>query len=554
MTYEKEIKAYAIKNALDYGKAEPSKILPKMFRHGLEKKEISKVMPIITKICEEINLLSKSELEKEIKEIDKVIVKKEQRKKTLIDNFPKARGDVITRMAPEPSKHAHLGHAMSFIINYLFAKQNNGKCFLRFDDCNPEKIKFEYVESIKEDIENYLGIKYDETKFVSDEMPYLYKKAKELIEKDYAYMCFCDREKISKLRREGKGCSCRKNEKLKNLEEWQKFLKGDYIDGECILRFKGNMKNKNSVMRDPVLFRALKGIHYRHKEYKVWPVYDFYSPLMDAFMKISHVFRTKEFDLRLELQKELIKIFNLKEYTAIHYGRFNVLDACTKGREIREMIEKKEISGWDDPRLMTLKALRRRGIKKEVIYELVNEVGLSKYDVNLDFDKLASISRKLFDKEVRRYYFVQNPVEIDINNLESKDVEIPIQPGSKETRRVKAGKIIIISTDDFDKNKNKEVRLLHLCNIKLGSNIKEKNICKYTSKEIKKIPKIQWVSSPYSITAKIMMPNGSWVNGKAEENISDLEKGDFIQFERVGFVRFDKINDEGEYEFRFAHK
>ncbi|MDO8564078.1 MAG: glutamate--tRNA ligase [Nanoarchaeota archaeon] len=551
--FSNEIRAYALKNAVEFGKADAGRILPKLFQHGLDKKDIKNIMPEIEKIAKQINKLKPGEREKELENYKKYAKEREEKEKDLPEIDVSGLKEVVTRLAPEPSKYNHLGHALTFILNYIYAEKNNGKCLLRFEDTNPEKVSQEYVDNMKEDIIEYLGIKPDEIRFVSDDMEILYSYAEKLINLNKAYICFCDREKMQDLRHNGKECECRSKKIKDNLKEWKNLLEGKYKEGEAVLRIKGDMKSNNHVMRDSVLFRIMKAQHYRqgHK-YHVWPMYDFYNPIEDSLMGVTLILRSNEFDMRVELQDYLKDLLQLNKQKIIQYGRFNVMEFTTKGRELREMIESGEYMGWDDPRLITLKALKRRGIVKESFYELVKQIGLSKHPINLDFDAIAAINRKIIDEKAARYSFVENPVEIKIDNKPPiKSIELPRHPDKPEdTRELKIGKSIFISKEDYEKYKGNEVRLLHLYNIDL-SNKKSK----FTSIQNKNIQKINWVGN--HVKVKVLMPNALWKSGFADEGIEELSVDDLIQFERYGFCRLDNIKKVGKeltYEFWFAHK
>lgn len=549
--FDNEIYAYALKNALEFGKADAGRILPKLFQHGLDKKDIKTIMPEIVKIVNEVNKFK--DKEKEFEKYKKYVIEKEEEKEKDLPELPDAvMGKVVTRMPPEPSKYAHIGQAITFLINYIYAEKYKGKCLLRFEDANPAKVNQEFVDSMLDDIENYLGIKPDGIRYVSDDMPKMYECAEKIIKEGNAYVCFCDRDKMQDYRHKGKECECRGRNVKENLSEWKDFLKGKYKEGEAVLRIKGDMKSDNHVLRDSVIFRKIDAEHYRQgNKYSVWPTYEFYSPIEEDLMNVTHVLRSNEFEERIPLQ-ELIKSFlNLKKQKIVQYGRINVIDATTKGREIRELVDSGEYIGWDDPRLVTLKALKRRGIVKEAFYELVKHLGLVKHPVNLDFDMIAAINRKIIDSKSGRYSFVENPVKLDIFEKPNIDeIEIPVHPDKPEVKRkIEIGKDIFISSEDMKRFKGKEIRLLHLYNIKLG------NKSKVTSIENKDIQKINWVSEPVSV--RILMPNAIWKEGFADAGIEDLKVDDIIQFERFGFVRLDKIAKKGkslDYEFWFAHK
>ena len=543
----KEIEAYTLKNAIEFGKADAGKVLPKLFLHGLDRKEIKKVMPEIQKTVERVNSLPIAEQEKKF-ELLKGIVKEHEEKEKEGLNLPVAQGNVVTRMPPEPSKYLHVGHALSFLINYRYAKENKGKCILRFDDANPEKVSQEYQDAILDDIQNYLKIEPDKIHYVSDDIPTLYEHAEKLIDKKLAFMCFCDREKMQNLRHEGKECECRIKSPDKNKKEWKKLLDGASKEGEAVLRFKGDMNHKNHVLRDPVIMRVVKAKHFRTgSKYKVWPMYDFYSAVEDSILGVTHVVRTAEFDVRVELHEKIQKELDLPIPTSIQFGRINVVGADTKGRDIRERIASGEYSGWDDPRLVTLKALRRRGIRKEVLQELVNHIGLSKKQIHIDFAMIASISRKLLDKQTKRYYFVAHPIKLTIMKMPKiKEVEVKIHPDKDETRIIPIGKDVYIAENDYTAFIGKEVRLMNLCNLQLDKQPL------FTGVENKaKLQKLQWVSEK-AVPVKIMMDNGQWIEGLGEPALRDLKEDEVVQLERFGFVRLDKMAKTG-LEFWFTH-
>lgn len=544
--FSNEILAYGLQNALEFGKVDAGRVLPKLFQHGLDKKDIKNVMPDIQKIVKKINGMSAEERVKAFADVEHLIKKHEEKEKDLPSIDIKGIKHVVTRMVPEPSKYAHVGHALTFLINYLYAEKYKGTCVLRLEDANPEKVAKEYADALIEDIRDYLGIPVKKVHYVSDHMKEFYGYAEKLIKQGNAFMCFCNREKLQELRHSGTECECRQFTPEIQLGRWKLFVKGEFAEGEAVLRLKGDMQSTNHVMRDPALFRRIDAKHYRHgTKYKVWPLYDFYNPVEDSLMGVTLILRSNEFDTRVELQDRLKEVLGLKKQTVIHYGRFNVADFTTKGREIREMFESGELKGWDDPRLITLRALKRRGIVKEAFYELVKQIGLSKHPVTLEFDMIAAINRKIIDPHAPRYYFVREPVELAIGKqLEMKSVDVPVHPDTPEQTRTVALKKLFISKEDYTANKGKEVRLLHLCNVKLS----EKPLI--TSFENKKIPRVQWVSD--NVPVRVLMPDGTWTEGVGEKALSKLKKGTLLQFERFGFVRYDQKTKDA-YEFWFTH-
>lgn len=542
------IMAYALQNAVHYGKADAGRVLPKLFQHGLQKEDIKQVMPLIVKAAKHVNAMKPEERVAALGNLAGLVKKQEVKEKDLPALDLKGLKKVVTRMAPEPSKYAHLGHALTFLINYVYAKRYKGRCLLRLEDTNPDKVSKEYAEGIIEDIRDYLGIPVKKIRYVSDDMPKLYAYATKLVKGGHAYMCFCAREKMQDLRHQGIECECRQFPVKIHVERWKSFLTGGFVAGDAVLRLKGDMQSLNHVMRDPALFRRVDANHYRHgAKYTVWPLYDFYNPIEDHLMGVTLILRSNEFDTRVELQDKLKELLGLKKQIVVQYGRFNVEDFTTKGREIRDLFASGELLGWDDPRLITLRALRRRGITREALYELVKQIGLSKHPVNLQFDMIAAINRKLIDPIANRYSFVSDPVKLALENAPAVTAaEVPIHPDHPEKKKFVPVKDIFIAGADYTALKGKEIRLLHLYNLRL----KDAQKAVFSSIEVQPLPKIQWVSE--GVPARILMPDGTWRTGLAEKAIAKLKVGTLLQFERLGFVRYDGKN-KGVYDFWFAH-
>ena len=550
--FTNEIWAYTLKNAIEFDKADAGKILPKLFLHGLEKKDIKKVMPDVQKIVSEVNKMNRDERGREYEKFRAFAKEREEKQEGLPELEGAVQGKVVTRLAPEPSKYNHIGHALVFLIQYFYAKKYGGKCIMRADDTNPEKSTLEFYNSMKEDLE-WVGIKWDEEKIASDDNPKLYELAEKLIKQGDAFACSCSQEEIKKLREKMKECKCRKNSTAENLKEWKLILAGKYKGGERTLRLKGNMKSNNGVMRDPVIFRISYAPHFMQKnKYCAWPMYDFENPVEDALNGVTHIIRSKEFELRAELHLYILKLLGFKAPIVKEIGRYQITGAVTQGRAVREMIDKGEVTGWDDPRLVTLRALRRRGFVPEAFHELSQTVGLSKSSGHIEPTVLAAINRKIIDSKADRYTFIENPAEIKVKenkHMIKPEIEVPVHPDRpKEVRKIRVGEKLFLSKKDIDEYKGKEIRLLHLCNINLDKTGKK---AEFTSIDNKEIPRVTWAS--FGLNAKVLMPDGKWATGLADEGISGLKKGQVIQFERFGFCRLDDIKDS-VYEFWFTHK
>jgi len=543
---EKEIRKYALQNALKFnGKANPGAVIGQLFSKDPElKKKAGELTKKVQEIVNQVNKISVDEQKKELMKIAPELLeeKKEKKKKELLE-LKNVKGKVITRIPPEPSKYIHLGHAVSFMINYLYAKKYNGKAVLRFDDTNPEKAKKEYYDATEEDLK-WLGINYDSKIIASEHMEEFYKIAEGLIKKNEAYVCFCEQETMRNFREKSKICEHRENTEKKNLELWTEMLKGKFKEGEATLRLRGDMSNANAVMRDPVLFRIVDKAHtLTRKKYKVWPMYDFETVVGEEIAGITHIFRSNEFGaMRIELQDYIKDLLKFRKQEVLQYGRVSVKGYEMQGRVIREKIEKGEVKGWDDPRLMTIMALRRRGIVPETFHELALEAGLSPTETNLDWSVVASINRKIIDPTTKRFFFVKGNHKIKIENS-IKEVTIPLHPENKDLgiKKIKVGKEFYVQ-DEIKFNET--YRFMHILNFKNEKFISEPYEQNLKAKIIHAVP------AEDAVDVQILMDNGEIIKGKGEGALKSLKEGEIVQFERMFFARLD---DKKKMLFVYTH-
>jgi len=549
---KKLILKYALLNAVQHdGKANVKAVLGKIVGEKPDlKNKIKELIPDIQKIIKDVNSWNIEKQKSEIKNIGISLEKKVEERKGLPD-LPNAKtGKVITAFPPEPSKYPHIGHAKAALINYLYAKKYKGKFIIRFEDTNPELSKKEFYDAILDGLK-WLGIKWNKLDYVSDHIEKYYKATERLIKDGIAYVCVCKQNEIKKNRRLMNECKCRNNSLNKNLELWKKMLT-TFKEGEASVRLKISMEHKNALMRDPTIVRILDYPHPRKgKKYRVWPMYDFATALMDSWEGVTHRIRSKEFELRTKLQHHILDVLNFHKHPYItEIARFNLKGVPSSGRQIREMIKNKELFGWDDPRLTTLIALKRRGFDPEGIKEFLISTGVSKAESTLTWDVLESFNRSVIDPKCNRYFCVFDPVAIKIKDcLKTKKVRVHLHPdfpkrGYREVP-VNLNKIFV-SRDDFKKFKGKEIRLIGLFNIKLDKQ------AEFRSKEVKRdMPKIQWISEK-NVPVKIMMNDGNIKKGIAEPEIKNVKLYKRLQFVRFGFCRVDQ--KKPEFILYFTHK
>jgi glutamyl-tRNA synthetase len=323
-------------------------------------------------------------------------------------------------------------------------------------------------------------------------------------------------------------------------------------EGEAVLRIKTDMQHPNPAFRDRVLFRIADREHARvGKKYRVWPTLEMTWAIDDHLLGVTHIIRGNELMIESDMEKYIWDIFKWKHPILIHVGviRLEGVGAKISKSKAAKEVKSGEFIGWDDPRTWSVQSIARRGIKPEAIKEFVKRIGLNKQDIVVPIEALYAINRQMIDSTTLRYSFVENPVKLNLSSDEMKGIDrvvVPVHPDRpEETRDVAVSDDIVISGKDFEKHKGNEVRLLHLFNVEIG---KKSHV---TSIDNKKIPKINWVSVG-AVKTKILMPDGTWVEGFCEPAAVKVKIGAVLQFERFGFVKFDSVKD-GIAEFWFSH-
>ena len=448
-------------------------------------------------------------------------------------------GSFRVRISPEPSKYLHVGHALHSYINALYAERYEGTIVLRFEDTNPQLSREEYVEAMLEDIE-YLGITPDVTSFASEHMDEFYAAITRLVEQGDAYACFCDRDSMAQMRRDGIRCGCRDKASSDHLLEFENMRSGVYDPGEVVIRLAGDMEHKNAAMRDPVLARISTASHYRCGDsYRVWPLYDLVNVVMDGREGITHIIRDNAFgEMRAELQGVLRGRLGLPRTRVYQYGRFRIEGKETSGRAIREGVASGVFSGWDDPRLATLQAMRRRGFVAATFRDIAREVGLSPTQTRVDEKMLAKYNRRHVDRSAKRYSFVYDPLKITVEGYEPRIVHLKSHPELEESDRVlEASGSFLIRSDDA---KLGFFRLIEAGNIKAsGSSYRlvSDSIAEFRAQGGTAI--INWLAAHDHRSCMIVMPDGSVTEGSVESAIETEPVGSIVQLERFGFCRVD---------------
>ncbi len=401
--WDKIIRAYGLKNALSHeGVALQGPVISSLFHEGLEKKEVGKYAKRITEILLEINSLSSEEQEKEFRKLEKEVSERPAREGLPeLPDVPKT--GVIMRFRPSPSGFIHIGNIISNMSSSLYAKKYKGKFYVIVDDTNPESVLPEAYDQIKKDCDWIFGNVY---KYInsSDRMEIYYDYAEKLIKKDATYVCTCSAEKFKKFSEAKKNCPCRKNSAKENLELWNKMMnkrphkisearptssklgqsKG-FKEGDAVLRFKSDMKDNNPAMRDFPLARINETKHpLQGNKYKIWPLMNLAVAVDDIELKMTHIIRGKDHMDNAKRQKMIFDVFKKKYPWTFFIGRIKFKDLILSKRKMTEMVNKGEVSGYEDERLPTMASLRKRGYLPSAFAKFAEHQGLSDVDKVMD--------------------------------------------------------------------------------------------------------------------------------------------------------------------------
>ena len=521
------------------------------------------------------------------------------RAKIMADNASgRFNGKVHTRFPPEPNGYLHLGHAKSICLNFGVAKEFNGLCNLRFDDTNPTKEDTEYVESIREDV-RWLGGDWGDREFyASNYFDKLYEYAEQLIKMGKAYVDDLTADEIREYRgtltQPGRESPYRNRSVEENLDLFRRMRAGEFADGTHVLRAKIDMASPNLVMRDPTLYRIRHATHHRTGDKRcIYPMYDFTHPLSDSIEGITHSLCTLEFVNNRELYNWVLETLNVYHPEQTEFARLNLTYTVLSKRKLIQLVKEGYVKGWDDPRMPTLSALRRRGVPPEAIHDFCRRIGMAKSEAVVEYGLLEFCIREYLNAHAPRWMAVLNPVRLVIDNYPEaqEDVfEMPLYPDDDSfgSRKVPFTRELYIDRDDFRLDPPKkyyrlapgqEVRLRYAYFVTCTDVVKdaEGNVqeihCTYdpasrggNSPDGRKVKgTIHWVSAKYALPAEVRLyeqlfsvadpnnvPEGKTfldyinpdslrtVSARLEPAMAQIRTGETVQFERVGYFCKDR--------------
>lgn len=508
---------------------------------------------------------------------------------------------VTTRFPPEPNGYLHIGHAKSILLNYGLAQKYDGKFNLRFDDTNPTKEKTEFVQSIIKDVE-WLGAKYEgEVRFASNYFQEMYEAAVKLIKKGKAFVCDLSADEIREyrgtLKEPGKESPYRNRSIEENLALFEAMKNGEFPDGSKVLRAKIDMTSPNINMRDPVIYRVARMTHHNTGDaWCIYPMYDFAHPIEDAIEGISHSICTLEFEDHRPLYDWVVRELEYVEPPKqIEFAKMYLTNVVTGKRYIKRLVDEGIVDGWDDPRLVTIAALRRRGFTPESIRTFMELCGVSKSNSSVDYAMLEYCIRDDLKTKKPRVMAILDPIKVIIDNYPEDQVEYFDVVNNQENeemgvRQVPFCRELYIEREDFMEEPPKkyfrlfpgnEVRLMNAYFVKCVDYKKDENgnvteiHCTYdpetrsgngfTGRKVKGT--IHWVAAPTAVKATVRLyenlvdeekgvynedgslnlnPNSLTIleNCYLEPSLADAKSGDSFQFVRNGYFCVDEKDSQ----------
>lgn len=567
MNMEDKIYLFALQNAIKYeGKTNAKALFGKVMGEFPDaRKNTETTMSLIKKMVSKVNKFSLDKQRQELKKFGLELLEEKKKEKRVglrpLKNAVK--GKVLMRFAPSPSGPAHIGHAIVASLNSEYCRIYNGRFILRIEDTNPDKIFADAYEMLPDELNWITKNNIFKIIIQSDRLGLYYDTAEELINKGHAYICTCDAESFKQLKLKMEPCPCRNNSIEENINRYHNMFI-NYKPGEAVMRVKTDITDKNPAMRDFPIMRINDSEHPKiGKKQKVWPLMNLSVAVDDHELNMTHVLRAKDHMDNEKRQRIIFKYMNWEPFPeTIYIGRINFEDLRVSCSKTKVLIKEGVYTGWDDIRLPFLAALRRRGLRPEAFIKYAIEMGVTENDKSVTqeefFKTLYAFNKDVIDKEANRFFFVDEPKQIEIENAPEKEVELLVHPDflKRGKRKLIASKNVYITSEDFDKIESGRLyRLIDAFNFeKVGSKLVYHSD---SYEDFKKVPGskiIHWLPvSDDLIDVEVLMPDGTRRIGFAEQRIKKLVVDNMVQFERFGFARYDSKEDN-KMIFWFAHR
>jgi len=545
----------ALENALAHdGRAESGPVMARLLATDPTlRSQSDAVRSLVSEIVAEIRGLPPAELEDRLAELGGAEATTRKPIPSGTPDFPELPGaepgKVVLRLAPFPSGVLHIGNSRMLFVNQLYRERYRGKLLLVFDDTigsAEKRIENEFFDLIQGDCE-LAGVRPDAVYYKSDRIPLFYPWARGLIEKGAAYVCRCPQQLLGENRAAGRACPERSQTVPEALEEWEKMLGGTYGPGEAVVRLRTSMSDPDPAFRDRVMLRISDLDHPRvGRKYRVWPTLEFSWAVDDIELGVTHVLRGKDLVMEDRMQRYIWDLLGIPGPPFLHFGILRVREAKVSKSKSYKEVRSGIYDGYADPRTWSLRSLVRRGISLDALREFILSFGMSLADIEVPAETLYSENRKRIDASTPRRAFVADPVRVDVEGypFDLSHVDLPNHPDRAElgTRSVTAGPSFYLARRDLVAHIGEEVRLKDLVNIRLlDSSVPAEGAVRasFTTRENRKLPRLQWVGVNGAVPVDLLGLEGEHAHGLGEAALADAGPGEVVQFERVGFVRFE---------------
>lgn len=562
---------YAVLNASQHGgKARTGPVLSRLLAEFPDLKPRAKeLLPLVAEVVEEVNSWplerQQSMLRERWPELMEPTAAEERRGLPPLSNVERFK-EIRTRFAPNPDGPLHLGSARPIILCDEYARMYRGRFILRFEDTSPE-VKApipEMYDWIREDL-RWLDAEPDEVYIQSDRLEVYYGYAEKLLSMGAAYVCTCAPSTFKELYLAERPCPCRELPPEVHLDRWGRMLDGTYRKGEAVVRIKTDLHHPNPAVRDWPALRISTAPHPRvGGRYRVWPLYNFSCSIDDHELAVSHIIRGKEHLVNTTRQRYIFEHLGWEYPEILSVGRLGLEAGVLSKSRIRAGVEDGTYSGWDDPRLGTLRALRRRGIQPKAIRELMIQVGSKPVNATFSWGNIASVNRRIVEPRANRFFFVADPVPLYVSGIDGEKVaRLPLHPdhpdrGTRDyaVKPDDGHASFVVSRRDAEKMASGNiVRLMGLFNVEVLEAKPGRVEARLHSEDYQEaraldVPFIHWLPEGVGVEAEVVMPDASVAAGLAEPGCSALPVDGVIQFERFGFVRVDSASPFVAY---YAH-
>ena len=533
-----EIRKHAIANALGHdGKANTGSVVSHLLGSNPElRNQVGSLMPLINEIVNSVNNMSLEDQSKIARQEFPEVLEKPDRKpqEHHLPDLRNHEGRVVMRLAPSPSGPLHIGHSRMAILNDEYVKRYGGDLILRIEDTNPANIDPFAYEQIPRDLE-WLGVNVTKTVIQSDRMEIYYEEARKLIRLGKLYACTCKTEDFKNNLLKSIACQHRDSNAEENIDSFERAVSGSTKEKSVAFVVKTDLDHPNPSVRDWIAFRILDTPHPRHgRKYHLYPLMNFSVAVDDHLLGLTHVIRGKDHINNTEKQKYIFRYNNWKLPEYYHYGLVDFPDVILKTSIIKKGIQAGQYSGWDDIRLGTLMAFRKRGFRKETFRKYWIDSGMREIDSEFSKEIFNSINRSFIEPVTPRIFFVRNPVLKKISGSPETRVELPNHPTNKEmgsrSYTIPSNPVIAIASEDWESlAEDSIIRLKDYCNIR-----KKGEEALFHSKElVKGVQIVQWVYDP-KMEFTVYKPDGEKDSGYVENYLA--ESIGLYQFERYGFV------------------